>query len=95
MAIPSDQASDQAIPEQLERLLDSVRERMPEEDLEKITRAYRLAEKAHEGQARSSGEPFVHHPLEVAKIVADLHMDAVTIVSALLHDVREDTTVEA
>ena len=90
MAIPSGQ-SDERTPEQLQRLLDAVSDRMPDYDLEKIARAYHLAEAAHTGQTRSSGEPFIGHPLEVAKIVADLHMDAVTIVAALLHDVLEDT----
>ena len=80
-------------PEALDALLAQVRDRMPEEDLGKITRAYLLAERAHAGQTRSSGEPFVGHPLEVGMIVAGLHMDADTIVSALLHDVLEDTEI--
>ncbi len=68
---------------------------MPEADLDKIARAYFMAEDAHAGQTRSSGEPYVGHPLEVARIVADLHMDADTVVAALLHDTLEDTPIEA
>ena len=93
MAFPSDQSQDKPQKEVLKGLLDSVRERMPQEDLDKIERAYAMAERAHEGQVRSSGEPYVRHPLEVARIVADLHMDAETVVAALLHDVLEDTEV--
>jgi GTP pyrophosphokinase len=58
-----------------------------------IEQAYRLAEQAHTGMVRRSGEPYVQHPLAAAMIVADMHLDAITIVSALLHDVVEDTSV--
>ncbi len=60
-------------------------------DLEKLEKAYAIAEKAHEGQMRESGEPYVSHPLEVAYILADLELDCDTLVGALLHDVVEDT----
>lgn len=56
-----------------------------------IKRAYAFAEKAHEGQIRATGEPYIEHPLSVACILADLKLDDATIVSALLHDVVEDT----
>jgi GTP diphosphokinase / guanosine-3',5'-bis(diphosphate) 3'-diphosphatase len=59
-----------------------------------ITRAYEIGRDAHEGQTRMSGEPYITHPLAVAKIVADLGLDAVTIAAALLHDAVEDTGVE-
>ena len=61
------------------------------EQVEKIQRAYQFGAKAHEGQKRASGEPYIHHPLEVAKILGDMHMDHQTIVAAILHDVIEDT----
>jgi guanosine-3',5'-bis(diphosphate) 3'-pyrophosphohydrolase len=54
---------------------------------------YTLADTAHEGQMRASGEPYVIHPLAVAEILADLEMDRATIAAALLHDVVEDTVV--
>jgi len=56
-----------------------------------IYRAYLFSAEAHNGQKRSSGEPYIFHPLHVAKILADMHMDYQTIVAAILHDVIEDT----
>ncbi len=61
-------------------------------NLEKLNKAYLLAEKAHEGQLRASGEPYLAHPLEVAYILAELELDCDTLVGALLHDVVEDTS---
>src|SRR5579864_244144 len=66
---------------------------LPASGLEIIEQAYGLAEQAHAGVFRRSGEPYVQHPLAAAMIVADMHLDAITIVSALLHDVVEDTSV--
>src|SRR5215216_2602537 len=65
----------------------------PEADEELIAQAYATAHAAHRGQVRKSGEPFVYHPLATADILADLHLDAVTIAAALLHDVLEDTNL--
>ncbi|MGI9228773.1 MAG: HD domain-containing protein, partial [Gammaproteobacteria bacterium] len=59
--------------------------------LEKVRRAYEFGAVAHEGQHRKSGEPFIHHPLEVATILAGMYMDHQTLSAALLHDVIEDT----
>jgi len=62
----------------------------------KVQRAYYFSAKAHEGQKRVSGEPYINHPLEVARILAGMHMDHQTIMAAILHDVIEDTpTAEA
>ena len=58
-----------------------------------LTRAYELADEAHEGQRRASGESYIEHPLAVAGILADLEMDRQTIAAALLHDVVEDTSI--
>src|SRR5690606_39130847 len=66
---------------------------LKEEDIQRIEKAYRFAEKAHAGQKRKSGEPYVNHPVAVATILADLQMDATTLVAAILHDVVEDTGV--
>lgn len=60
-------------------------------DTDKIMRAYQLADEAHEGQMRSSGEKYITHPLSVASILLDYCMDTDTICAALLHDVVEDT----
>ncbi|MFA9563292.1 MAG: bifunctional (p)ppGpp synthetase/guanosine-3',5'-bis(diphosphate) 3'-pyrophosphohydrolase [Acidimicrobiales bacterium] len=61
---------------------------------DRIEQAYRLAAEAHEGQFRKSGEPYVQHPLAVARIVAELGLDETTIAAALLHDSVEDTGIE-
>src|SRR5689334_18024819 len=61
------------------------------EDVEKIERAYEMARAAHAGQFRANGEPYITHPLAVAKILAEWHLDAQAMIAALLHDVVEDT----
>ncbi|MCI5874810.1 MAG: bifunctional (p)ppGpp synthetase/guanosine-3',5'-bis(diphosphate) 3'-pyrophosphohydrolase [Roseburia sp.] len=79
-------------PEKLyEELIASVRKYHPSADISLIEKAYHIAEKAHEGQVRKSGEPYIIHPLCVAIILADLELDKETIVAGLLHDVLEDT----
>jgi GTP pyrophosphokinase len=62
-------------------------------DPELLARAYRFSERAHAGQKRRSGEDYVVHCVEVAKILADLHLDTVTVASGLIHDVVEDTSI--
>ena len=62
-------------------------------DVKKIKEAYELAEKAHQGQTRVSGEPYISHPIAVAYILAELGMDSETLIAALLHDVVEDTPI--
>ena len=63
-------------------------------DQNKLKDAYSLAKKAHEGQFRKSGEQYITHPLSVAKYLAEIGMDEETIISAILHDVIEDTDTE-
>lgn len=75
----------------LEDLLVETQQYLTPQDVEKITRAYELADQAHRGVARHSGEPYIQHPLEVALLLAGMRIDADGIVSALLHDVVEDT----
>jgi len=58
-----------------------------------VKRAYFYAEQAHDGQARRSGEPYVTHPLAVASILSDMHMDHQSLMAAMLHDVIEDTGI--
>jgi len=61
------------------------------EQVKEIYRAYLFGAEAHDGQHRRSGEPYITHPLEVAKILADMRMDPQSIIAAILHDVIEDT----
>lgn len=58
-----------------------------------IKKAYELAKSAHEGQKRESSEDYISHPLNVALVLADFHLDVETYIAALLHDVVEDTKV--
>ena len=74
-----------------EALKERAQEANPNLNMEKLEKAYILAENAHSGQNRASGEPYITHPLEVAYILADLELDCDTLVAALLHDVVEDT----
>jgi GTP diphosphokinase / guanosine-3',5'-bis(diphosphate) 3'-diphosphatase len=60
-------------------------------DRDLLLRAYQFGEAAHRGQRRNSGEPYITHSVEVAKILADLQLDSTTVASGLLHDVIEDT----
>ncbi len=60
-------------------------------DRDLLVRAYRFGERAHRGQLRNSGDPYITHSVEVAKILADLQLDSITVASGLLHDVIEDT----
>mgnify|MGYP002778324867 CR=1 FL=1 len=66
---------------------------LPEADLKRIRDAYRLSDDAHLGQFRSSGEPYVSHPIAVAEICAGWRLDADALMAALLHDVMEDTGI--
>ena len=74
-----------------QRLINKVKEYHPSDDISMIEKAYNIANNAHKGQLRKSGEPYIIHPLCVALILADLELDKETIVGGLLHDVVEDT----
>src|SRR3954466_566996 len=74
-------------------LVSAFRSHHPKASSVMITRAYELAAEAHRSQVRRSGESYIHHPLAVAKIVADLGLDDITIAAALLHDAVEDTHI--
>ena len=76
-----------------EKLADAIEKSNKAYDIPRISAAYELAKKAHEGQMRSSGDPYISHPIEVAVILVGLGMDSDTIIGGLLHDVVEDTTV--
>ncbi len=70
-----------------------LRQYLPPEQVEEVARAYAFAYKAHDGQKRSSGEPYITHPIAVATILADMHLDREAVIAAILHDVVEDTPV--
>ncbi|XKE45489.1 bifunctional (p)ppGpp synthetase/guanosine-3',5'-bis(diphosphate) 3'-pyrophosphohydrolase [Halomonas organivorans] len=66
---------------------------LPPDEIRQVKRAFYYAEQAHDGQRRRSGEPYVTHPLAVANILANMHMDHQSLMAAMLHDVIEDTGV--
>ncbi len=68
-----------------------VSQKHSEEDIELVEKAYKFAKKLHDGQFRVSGEPYIIHPVEVAKILAGLEVDTHTLIAAFLHDILEDT----
>lgn len=76
----------------LSDILDAVKSYHPQADLDLIRKAYVCSAKYHEGQVRKSGEPYLSHPLEVAKILAELKLDEASICTGLLHDTVEDTS---
>jgi guanosine-3',5'-bis(diphosphate) 3'-pyrophosphohydrolase len=77
----------------LKELLARTGEYLPPEQVDRIRDAAEFGAEAHQGQKRLSGEPYIAHPLAAAQLLADLHLDADTIIGAILHDVIEDTPV--
>lgn len=65
---------------------------LTDDECNQVLKAFELADKAHEGQLRASGEPYIMHPLAVADILAHLQIDHITLMAALMHDVVEDTS---
>jgi guanosine-3',5'-bis(diphosphate) 3'-pyrophosphohydrolase len=76
-------------------ILEKVAPRFSEKDIAILQKAYVFAARAHKGQVRRSGEAYLSHPLEVAAMLADMHLDRTTLAAGLLHDVLEDTEVTA
>jgi GTP pyrophosphokinase len=81
------------IAEELSPLLSAYKARHPKGSVSLINAAYEMARTAHASQNRSSGELYINHPIAVARIVADIGLDEVSIVAALLHDAVEDTEI--
>src|SRR6266542_545484 len=79
----------------IDTVLAKTREYLPPDRLALVERAYQFAEKAHAGQQRKSGDPYISHPIAAAEIVADLQQDANTVAATLLHDVLEDCGVSS
>ena len=82
-----------ASPLSLEELVKDLPDNYTNADRELVQRAYRLAERVHDGQKRASGEPYINHCLAVAAILAGLHMPADVVAAGLLHDTVEDTSI--
>ncbi len=78
----------------INQLSDTLSSYLATDQLQLVRRAYFYAEQAHYGQIRRSGEPYVSHPLAVAKILSDMHMDHQSLMAAMLHDVIEDTGID-
>ncbi len=72
-------------------LCDLISQYMDQEQVKEVYNAYLFGAQAHEGQLRVSGEPYIYHPIAVARILAQMHMDVKSIVASILHDVLEDT----
>ena len=81
------------IKSQISYLCSVLEEYLSKEEIDLVKEAHRIAEKAHSGQYRKSGEPYINHPLSVALILAELKLDYFCIVAAILHDCIEDTSV--
>src|SRR5216684_87923 len=79
----------------IEDICEKVRRNHPQADLNLLRRAYLFSAREHKGQKRASGESYLVHPLEVANILADMRLDAVSVSTGLLHDVVEDTLADA
>lgn len=77
----------------LQQLVDRIKENNLDVDIERISQAFILANESHIGQKRKSGEDYILHPIEVAKILVDMKMDTDTIIAGILHDVVEDTLI--
>ncbi len=75
----------------LDALTDKLSSYLNPHQVRRVSRAYEFAERGHRGQFRQSGDPYISHPIAVALILADLHMDHESLMAALLHDIIEDT----
>ena len=92
--LPGSSAKDiRSVDAKFQRLLATVHENRPGDDLEIIRKAWAFCLQQHEGQKRASGEPYIIHPLEVGQVLAELKMDSTAIAAGLLHDAVEDTDV--
>jgi guanosine-3',5'-bis(diphosphate) 3'-pyrophosphohydrolase len=84
-------ATREAIPADVQALEQRLGAYLPQDQIARVRQAYQTGARAHEGQKRQSGEPYITHPVAVAGILAEIGMDAETIIAAILHDTLEDT----
>ncbi len=88
-----DEKGTSAESDELSRLIADIERLRPGADIDLITKAYNFSARAHDGQFRCSGAPYVTHCIETARIIAELHLDSVAIAGGLLHDIVEDTQI--
>jgi GTP diphosphokinase / guanosine-3',5'-bis(diphosphate) 3'-diphosphatase len=91
MVVPSDPPQSTTPDIEFQKLLDAVQKLRPADDTKQLIAAYEFAKGLHEGQFRKSGEPYLMHPIAVAEILVDAQMDMTCLVTAMLHDIVEDT----
>ena len=77
----------------IEELITLVKKYVSQKDIDLIKKAYQFSLQAHDKQKRISGEPYINHPIEVSKILANIKLDTSSIISGLLHDTLEDTKI--
>ena len=77
-----------------EGLKNQISEYLPSDQIDRVEHAFKVAKDAHSSQKRSSGEPYITHPVAVASLLADMRLDHETLMAALLHDVIEDTEIK-
>ena len=79
--------------QEIHKELESITSYLTKQEKYKVIDAFKLSQEAHSNQLRKSGDPFITHPLEVAKILTSIKLDADSIVAGLLHDTLEDTNL--
>ncbi|MDR0350104.1 MAG: bifunctional (p)ppGpp synthetase/guanosine-3',5'-bis(diphosphate) 3'-pyrophosphohydrolase [Coriobacteriales bacterium] len=91
--IATERPKEDPTPDAFKRLIEQAKTYLGAKDIANLRKAFSLANQAHKGQTRKTGESFINHPIQVALILAELRMDGDTITAALLHDVVEDTVL--
>ena len=79
--------------DKINELISNVKDYIPAKEIDTIIKAIKFSSAAHNNQLRESGEPYINHPIEVAKILAGIKLDSSSIISGLLHDTIEDTEI--
>ena len=89
--VPEENARAELLPHYMLDLRQMLESYMTAEQIRQVEKAFAIGERAHRGQNRKSGEPYITHPVAVARILADMHLDAETLMAGILHDTIEDT----
>jgi GTP pyrophosphokinase len=83
----------EVVPDAFERLIEQAETYLAPDEIENLKKAFNVANAAHKGQLRKTGEAYINHPIQVALILAELRMDADSLIAAILHDTVEDTSM--